>query len=99
MLVNAKPHGMACPECSHRIIVDISQLLLQGKIICPVCQLELILNQQKSAESIQVLQTFQNEFSEARNHFERAQYTSTESETQLTKRRRVTTRRRRTSRA
>lgn len=74
VLANMRPQGLACPECSTRIVVDITQLLAQGKITCPMCHLELIVDQRKSADSLNALREFQDDFKDAQMHFSDNQY-------------------------
>lgn len=75
-LANMRPQGLACPECGTRIVVDIIQLLAQGKVTCPMCQLELIVDQRKSADSLNALREFQDDFGDAQKHFSEGQYTN-----------------------
>ena len=93
-----RPSGMPCPECGTKIIVDIQQLLMQGKVVCPACNLELIVNQQKSAESLGILAQFQQDFGQANQQAQAAQQVSGRGRatSRRRQRRRATTRRRRT---
>ena len=47
--------GMPCPECSEPIRVDPYGLLAGAPIICASCGLELRVNLQESAETLEVL--------------------------------------------
>ena len=98
MTMNQRPRGLSCPECSTLIIIDIADLLQTGKLICPNCQLELNMDKQKSAESIQVLMDFQSNYQTAEQHYEEAQYTSVRTVERKTSTRRTSTRRRRRTR-
>ena len=91
--------GLSCPECETRITVDITDLLVNGKVVCPSCNLELFLDQEKSRESIQVLRKFHAEFVAVQNHYEESIEAYTEESTEHSRRRtrRTTTRRRRRS--
>ncbi len=77
---NFRPQGLPCPECNTRIIIDISDLLMTGKIVCPQCALELVVDQQKSRTSMEVLSDIQDEFRSSKTYFEERQYTERQGE-------------------
>ncbi|SEG43286.1 hypothetical protein [Vibrio hangzhouensis] len=78
VLANMRPQGLACPECGTRIVVDIIRLLAQGKITCPMCHLELIVDQRKSADSLNALRGFQDDFKDAQMRFSDNQYSDSQ---------------------
>jgi uncharacterized Zn finger protein (UPF0148 family) len=90
---NIRPQGMPCPECSMRIVIDIMQLLSTGSIVCPSCDLELKVDQQKSAESLDIVKQVQGNFDQAQTQFSEAQY-GAETVTKRTRGRRTSSRRR-----
>lgn len=99
MATNNRPRGLSCPECSTLIVIDISNLVMTGRITCPNCQLELLMDKDKSAESIAVLMKFKSEFNSAEQHYEEAQYSEThKSERRSSHSRRATVRSRRRTR-
>lgn len=64
--------GLSCPECNTQIKVDIHQLLVTGKLVCPRCKREIALNQ--NLERASALKKFSLEFSKAKSRLEQAGY-------------------------
>lgn len=49
-------HGVPCPECEFVIPTTMEMLLSGEPIVCPMCGLALHVDQEKSAESLKLVQ-------------------------------------------
>lgn len=66
---DSNKHGLSCPTCEYPLVVSID-MILKGELHCISCGLELTVDAQKSAESIQklhLLQQAQNDLSQTIN--------------------------------
>lgn len=68
-----RTHGLPCPECGTRIAVELGQLLAIGKVVCPQCSLELVVDQEKSSVSMELLGEIKNQLDQHHTYFEQAQ--------------------------
>ncbi|WP_298616689.1 hypothetical protein [uncultured Odoribacter sp.] len=50
-----KMNGMECPGCAGFIPIDIRQLLYEGAIVCPHCNLRLTVNRPQSQAALKAL--------------------------------------------
>lgn len=57
-----RPAGMPCPRCAHPIIIDPMLLLSAAPIQCGACQLELKVNVEESAATLNALKTYMDTF-------------------------------------
>lgn len=57
-----KVPGLSCPECSTPIVIDPLLLLSATPINCASCGLELVVNTEESAETLQALESYLAEF-------------------------------------
>lgn len=48
-------HGIPCPECSFVIPTTMPMLLSGEPIVCPMCQLVLHVDREKSADSLNLV--------------------------------------------
>jgi DNA-directed RNA polymerase subunit RPC12/RpoP len=55
-MLNDAP-GMPCPECGFRIRIGMRDLLRSRYINCPKCLLQLEVDREKSARSLELLQS------------------------------------------
>lgn len=62
--LSARP-GIACPRCAFHIEIPIPVLLSGMPIQCPGCALKLVVNQEKSADSLAALQKLHGDFETA----------------------------------
>ncbi len=60
----ARPAGMTCPACEHRIVVDPFTLLEARPVVCDHCGLALHLDVKESEQTLQALRTYMDEISE-----------------------------------
>lgn len=56
--------GMPCPECGQGIAVDPMTLLAGQPVRCAACGLELHINMEESAETLQALGTYMRQLSD-----------------------------------
>lgn len=56
--------GMPCPECGQGIAVDPMTLLARQPVKCAACGLELHINMDESAETLQALGTYMQQLSD-----------------------------------
>jgi DNA-directed RNA polymerase subunit RPC12/RpoP len=69
--LSAQP-GIQCPRCQHRIEVSIPVLLSGMPIYCQNCSLELTINREKSADSIDAMNKLHNNFEKASEMLDKA---------------------------
>lgn len=64
-----KVPGLPCPECNTPIVVDPMLLLSAAPISCAACGLELTLNVEKSAATLNALGSYMNTFNAVQTNF------------------------------
>lgn len=64
-----KAPGLPCPVCNTPIVVDPMLLLSAAPIQCAACGLELTLNTEKSASTLNALGAYMNNFNEVQSNF------------------------------
>ena len=65
-----KVSGLPCPSCKTPIVIDPMVLLSAASIECAACGLELKINTEKSAGSLNALRAYMAGFSRVRTDFE-----------------------------
>lgn len=61
-----QPSGMSCPICKRFIPISIYQLLHDGAIICPHCELTLTINRSVSQPAMNALKNVESAVSKVR---------------------------------
>jgi transcription elongation factor Elf1 len=51
-----RPSGFNCPVCNGFIPVSMQQLLMEERLVCPQCSLEIKLNSEKSKKALDALE-------------------------------------------
>ena len=64
-----KAPGLPCPVCNTPIVVDPMLLLSAAPIGCAACGLELKMNVEESASTLNALGAYMNTFQEAQTNF------------------------------
>lgn len=59
--------GLPCPDCKTPIVVEAIQLLTNAAISCSACGLKLQLDRQKSAQTLELLEAYMLDFSDAQD--------------------------------